>query len=534
MELLLKRQCDGYTTTIPIDTIDNELMEESRLTFEDYKRRGVIVEGEYEDQIWVLSDEVRKRVSFSFAINEVHNNLSDLSLDVDQAEILLRVYVTSLFGFSLPSIQSALKCVRTFIGMGNIPEDSGNRSSLISFLQLCPTTPKVDALIEKVLLIQEKKAPEMEHKRSLCFYSSYVRFSDVINSFWETATREERLLYFPIWFWWAVTSIIPLRATEVVLTPRHCVKTEDGKYYLQLRRTKLKGSLQNTHYKIDKDYELCTYRVTAELAKEISWYINETETIYCNDIDTLFCKATQFALGKVAHESDSHYSYANLRSLLYRFYEDVVKKRFAITRDPLNLSDNEIQLLKLGDARHVAMVSLILQGSSPIICRELARHSTVNMSAYYYSNLAHFIDVIGDYAFIPNPIVQDRSAIKAAIMSSTQLTPVAHGFCLSENYACNSYQDCQHAIDHEGHIGLCSVCTFFLDQNGSQNMLQHTKNNLQKTNVLLRDVINKVREGKKNEEEIGCLIERFRSEAFLYATISATEKKLHEERGLLI
>ena len=174
MELLLKRQCDGYTTTIPIDTIDNELMEESRLTFEDYKRRGVIVEGEYEDQIWVLSDEVRKRVSFSFAINEVHNNLSDLSLDVDQAEILLRVYVTSLFGFSLPSIQSALKCVRTFIGMGNIPEDSGNRSSLISFLQLCPTTPKVDALIEKVLLIQEKKAPEMEHKRSLCFYSSYV------------------------------------------------------------------------------------------------------------------------------------------------------------------------------------------------------------------------------------------------------------------------------------------------------------------------------------------------------------------------
>ncbi len=530
MELALRRQNDGFLSIMPIDKIDEELLEESRLTFAEYKKRGIILSGEYDDQVWFLTDEIEKSVPISFALNEVHNQLSTLSLTLGQAAVLLRVFTTLLFGFSLSTLRNYVNGVRAFLVTGAVPDDLGQLSALISFLNICPATEEADHIIQKLVVLREKSSPGSEKKRSLAFYMSYIRFNEVVSSFWATAKYEERLLYFPIWFWWSITSIIPLRPLETVLTPRDCIRVEDGKYYLTLRRTKLKGTTKAVSYKLKLDYELCKYQVPADLGEIILWYINASSQTYKSDIDILFDKTTQFRFSNVSISSDNHYTYENLRELLHRFSRDVVEKRFVICSDPVNLAENEINPVKLGDARHIAMISLIMQGGSPIICQELARHSSVNMSAHYYCNIENLVDILGEHGFFPHTLTDNAKEVNAAILDSHNLTPVENGVCVSQNYSKKSYEDCAKAVDENGRLGICGVCPFFVAKNGTQAM-ELTKKRMKKTWILLKETVNAARDGRGGDEDIGSLLDRLRTEMLLYGNMSATAKKLKEERG---
>ena len=78
-------------------------------------------------------------------------------------------------------------------------------------------------------------------KRKLAQFQSYFLFNDILNDYWvKPLSDEERLFYYPLYLWWQITAVVPLRPREFLLTQRNCLTEKDGKYYLTLRRNNLK------------------------------------------------------------------------------------------------------------------------------------------------------------------------------------------------------------------------------------------------------------------------------------------------------
>jgi hypothetical protein len=118
---------------------------------------------------------------------------------------------------------------------------------------------------------------------------------------------------------------------------------------------------------MELDYERCKYPIPDHLAIHILDYISATQHAYQSNIDVLFYKHSQFAGAKVIIENDKHYTYANLRQCLSYFYRNIVQDKYSyiIATDCDSLLEGKIQKIQLDDMRHIAMVSLALNGGSP-------------------------------------------------------------------------------------------------------------------------------------------------------------------------
>ena len=114
------------------------------------------------------------------------------------------------------------------------------------------------------------------HSRDLAPFSNYVKFEENLHNAWNSADEKERIHLFPTYFWWTLTTILPLRPTEFLLTPRDCLQERSGVYHLTVRRTRLKKGLRRVWYQIDRDYERFTYEIPNSMAKSLLWYLDTT------------------------------------------------------------------------------------------------------------------------------------------------------------------------------------------------------------------------------------------------------------------
>ena len=481
----------------------------------------------------MMTDEVRKQVVIDFSFSEIHNCLAELGSSYRLAQQALRVLATSMFGFSLIKIREDIESVKRFLSCKTIPNDAGQAYAVLRFLDLLPTdTAFSNEMTDALQAAIDLADPDLQHKRSLAFFQTYLRFDELLRDFWSSASKQDKLLYFPVWFWWTITCVIPLRPRETSLTPRMCVLKKDGRYYLLLRRTKQKGTYQAFKYSISKDYEICEYQIPADIAKEILWYIAETEADYESDIDVLFSKKTQFAGTGTNIPCDNHYTYANLRAILDHFIKNIAGHRYRIVSSVDQLADNEIQPVRLGDTRHLAMISLIMQGGSPTVCKELAGHSSVNMSDHYYTNIKNFINVLGEYRIRPQLRSSNFEVLRDAILSTVVLTPVEGGWCLSEKVRANDFSLCGKAVDEYGRVGICRVCSYYVPQNGQQRV-KEAEERFYTTWTLVRHALNAFRAGTGTEEDLSSLLDRLNAEARHYFEVSAVERLLITERKIV-
>lgn len=338
---------DGYSYTEVVEMMDDEAIQKSKSIFEQYKGRGVIVAGEYGDRQWRLTDEVKKGAVISFQIDEVHfaretaHKLDCSLVDYEQA---MRLLITSRFGYSIRTLQSDVAVLRNFADSLAVPADYAQAQVLSDLLNLLPGHTQfredVQCMVDDVspLLHSDRQ------QRKLAHYQTYLRFSEVFSDFWPKASATEKVLYFPVWFWFYITGVLPLRPTECVLTPRQCITHKEGRYYLEVRRSKKKGTRQELRYCMEKDFERCQYPIPNHLAVQIMEYLSATENTYHSDIDVLFCKEAQFVEADVLIGNDHHYTYANLRqclsffiAMLLRINTDMLsyRTRIALKREKL-------------------------------------------------------------------------------------------------------------------------------------------------------------------------------------------------------
>ena len=138
----------------------------------------------------------------------------------------------------------------------------------------------LDELLEKTLAIRNTEYSCSNNQRKLSDFQSIMLFDRIIEDFWERINNDSNIerkeLYFPLYLWWKITNIIPLRLVEFCIIPYDCIKeSADGKNYIYLRRSALKGHKKgriHVSYKIDEDYNIHKYVISKEIVNLIKEY----------------------------------------------------------------------------------------------------------------------------------------------------------------------------------------------------------------------------------------------------------------------
>lgn len=498
---------ERYFTYQFISGLDDELIAEMRQKFERYHKVRTILNASFEDNTWKMSDEKQQymldfrklETSYQFVVRH------HLMIDAEQMVLACKVYVMIQLGTQAMSTISSMlwalyQLLEEFItqdvetALQNLKLSTLRQ--LVNFFSLLEGASETIAYIQEVLealppLSDEKK------RRSLAPFLSYFRFCDVMKVFWEHAGEELKVRYFPLWLWWHLTTILPLRPTEFTLTPRDCLSyTEDGQVKLNVRRTKMKKQRGLYTYRIAFDYELCTYTIPQGLAEEIKTYIEQTECLPEQRNHVLF-----------RTKKGTDFNYDQLAGLLRDFYEEIVPQYYSVVQHGGHLEEKEICRIFLGDTRHIAMISLILQGGNPVVCKELAGHEDINISSHYYGNLSELVDCM------TYELYRKRSRKPSR---STQILPlrprfekyveVEGGRCYSTRYAeSGSVEDCLAHWDEQGMLGDCQTCKYFRANNRAFRLEQLQKRQAEAIDLsfeCLNMVIKQVRLHQLNDEEL--------------------------------
>lgn len=450
----------GYESYYLVNSLNEDTLARAEKIFDDYKEDRVIIKGSFSDDEWILSNEV-KRARLSFDLSELQYKKTAggwIGCTAQAFKDSLKAYIVFQLGkVGLDRLGEILRvCKRSVMRLD--PKDVWSESApyhLLEFLRVLPSdAEELEMLIETLEdRIFSTRFTEQGSQRKLADFLSYMRFGEELSSFWDTAGKEERLFYFPVFLWWKLTAVIPLRPKEFLIIPRDCIEPDKDRCLLSLRRSKIKGR-GKVGYKINRDHVICRYPVSDEIASLICWYREETSEMEPSDIDSLFRVGSHWANGTVRElpHQGSHYTYGNLSTCLRHFYRDIIPDRKDIAR------------IRLGDTRHIAMMNLIISGGSPVVCKELAGHSSITISSHYYSNFSTLVEcrVYEEYRKSKKTkefLVEGRNSY--IMKPPAPEIKVTGGWCSSAEYAKKSIRDCVNSVSATGAIGECASCRFF-------------------------------------------------------------------------
>lgn len=438
----------NYDRHFVVTRIDEETSNQAQAIFDDYKNKGVILNDSFDDDIWLLTNQIAQ-TSLSFRVDQLmylRTAQSWLGCSCIRFMKCVKIYTLLQIGsLSLGSLQCLVNSLTEFAGITSYEKIPANVHTL-EFLKMLPDSTEmrelaIENMEDQTLFSQQMKGLKLQ--RILASFENYFKFNDCLEQFWINAEEKERLFYFPLYLWWKLTVILPLRPTEFLLLPRHCLSRENGESILTVRRTRLKGGSKPIRYNIADDYRLMKYCIPETLASEIQAYIETTSQMPVSEIDTLFVLK-----GK---EKSRFYSYGSLRACLKKFQEEKMG---------VDLSSDEC--IHLGDTRHLAMISLIISGGSPTICKELAGHEDINISSHYYANISRFIEC-ATYEFSRKQKAHHVEMREHRLVKSADTVAVTGGKCDSEVYASGSIGDCLQHMGSSGELGECASCPHFID-----------------------------------------------------------------------
>lgn len=496
----------NYDKHFVVACIDEETSSQAQMIFNDYKNKRVILSENFDDDIWILTNQL-SCTNLSFKINQfqylriAQGWVGCSSLDfINCVKIYVVLHIGSL---RLTSLQSL---VNRLIGLTEISknEQIPFNSHTLEFLKILPNSTEMREILignmeEQTLFGQHIKGLKLQ--RVLSSVENYFKFNDYLEQFWMNAREEEKLSYFPLFLWWKLTVILPLRPTEFILTPRHCLSKENGENILTVRRTKLKGNSSSICYNVADDYKLMKYCIPQDLADEIQTYITNTSQMQLSEIDTLFVPKQ--------NKTAKLYSYLSLKTCL---------EKFQIEKMGLEISNDEY--IKLGDTRHLAMISLIISGGSPTICKELAGHEDINISSHYYANISRFIEC-STYAFARKKNAHHVEMREHRIAKSIDTVPVGGGRCDSVVYASGSISECLRYMGNGGEIGECVSCPHFIDGKTGRYLAfwdaDEKRKQVDEDCKYLMGVLETVRKGVGLDEEIKSALLKLQSSSARYS-----------------
>lgn len=500
----VEKQESGIIIRQKVTAIDIVILEECRKKFRGLVSCGT-VKGAYEDMTWVATNQ-KKNYHFRFA--ERQDELSEVCREAgaDYGHVIrtIKAVIIMLFGmYNLEILRSIVSytinelCSSRFGKEVSPLGDSRHGACLAYYIDIISLFPEVSPEYikecEKKLNAfragQRERRKESRHPCSLNEFSSSFKLDYIMEDFPKHCTREEADYFAPLLLYWKITCVLPLRVTDFCVTPYECLRKDGGRFYLTVRRTRLKGkafSFRKIHtYMISGDYDSDEYEIPQWLYEMIDDYRKKTQG-YEHPYELLFSVDYMLSFSRAHHTGNREkvFSDRELNEMLQAFYLEVVTGQYGYTivdEDVLlsrcldeetqsyEMYDKEIMYLKLKHTRHLAMINLVYRGCNPMMVWEFAGHVPDSVSSNYYGNVSkmarcavkqlydrHKYAAAGNTAgivdgldFHPLSILKDEDAA---------FEEVDGGRCYSKAFLSNSIRDCAKCG------GTCSRCRHFLPE----------------------------------------------------------------------
>lgn len=394
--------------------------------FEELKKEGILLENcNYEDRTWKGLG-LHHHKTFDFGDYEYNNKIYQ-SL---KAYVVTRLYHNreSITGVSrsLGNLKNVLKETKIFDirelnhfsdYMEARPDSTKATlvTDILSYLLFNPVEYKEE--FSEVVLNSDMDNSKIPRK--IPPIMSVIAFSEELEKFFINANNEEKIKYYPVYLWWKITSIIPLRPNEFIQIKKNCIKTENNKHFLTLPRSKQEPNPLSKKIVVPTCDKI---EINDELNDLISEYISiskidNEEYLIPLSIYTRFKEKAGTSHGLSIFKD--RIGYLHMRDLLNDFQDNIIGLNYKIIdreeyyRELENIESNEEEIpnvqeklkattdilsankfvrINLGDTRHFAFCSLMLQGFNPLTIASIGGHKKLDSQMNYHKHLDVYVD----------------------------------------------------------------------------------------------------------------------------------------------
>jgi len=258
---------------------------------------------------------------------------------------------------------------------------SGDQRSLIkmfcSFINACPG---------KYLDILDSMRFD-NNVRDIPSFNSIQKFDRLIKSIIKSIDCNQS--YYVLILWWELTKVIPIRPIEFFTLRKNSFIAECGKYYVKVKRAKLKN----------QDHSIPVLKkigISEKIYILFKRYISRFDNLLPYPDSFLFSIDIFQQWGLAQHMYGRKYiGSTNMYTLFHSFLNDIVCKQCGYTIvDKGNddaLKENEIEYFQYGDTRHIAFLNLLLSGFSPYTIAQIGGHTTIHQQLHYYDHLEAYL-----------------------------------------------------------------------------------------------------------------------------------------------
>ncbi|WP_338658554.1 hypothetical protein [Paraclostridium sordellii] len=433
---------------IDIDSISDETLQIKELVteaieeIEKYKflksgnYKGIELSGEFEENLWVVNNEIlENNVYFDFnrlnelrfkgvAINEINfikcwvvNRIIEFKYEYEDEEENIKNEFRNVgqVGYEFSTLVKFIDASNNFsekfldttkgsaidLFLESYKADTYKRKVIlvilnyIEFIEEIFIEEKKDIAIEYIEVLNQKMPMLSEscQPRKLPRSKNILLLGNYIEQFFYDKNIDEKLklFYMPILIWWKLSTIIPMRPSEYTRKlKRNCLIKKNNDYYLKINRTKKKANIEYKYLPV-----LDKIKITKEVYDLIYTYIEKTEEF--GKTETLFSYIAYDSIRRdIMPNMINEDLYLNnknninvftrdtLSTLLKKFYRDVI---YSIYKD--TFIDEE---LLLGDTRHIAFTSLMLQDYSPVEIAIIGGHRKLSTLYNYTCSINTYIE----------------------------------------------------------------------------------------------------------------------------------------------
>lgn len=223
-------------------------------------------------------------------------------------------------------------------------------------------------------------------------------FSKVLERYFtEHISELEYRKWFPVWIWWNLTTLIPIRPSEFCMIERDCLIQKNTNFYIRLPRYKQKLNNKGNIQVLDE------INIPEKLYRTIEEYKQKTESFGETVTLISYRSLPSIINGKYVENAyvtqktnPNKFTIGPFRDILNSFYEQIVFGKYNVVLSEAKSQFNGLvisrQLLP-GDTRHLAFINLSRQGYHPVEIARIGGHVSIQTQNHYFNHIQNFVDL---------------------------------------------------------------------------------------------------------------------------------------------
>lgn len=454
-------------------------------TFDKCKDKGVIVNCGFEDNLWLLKD-LKTNVTTEIGFN--------LELEKDLMLALKFIVLDELKrGISNPTLQRIVRnIINTYMDSNGYSESSfddykdifnayGHRKKEDIIIKNLQFNDFYKEYIPRIYIDFFKETELIQRQiRTLPNYESVITFDFVLNDFITNCKPELKKKYLPIFLWWKITTIIPMRPTEFLELKSNCAFIKNNKYWIRVPRKKQQGNSLNVEV-------TNVIRTNDEIYKLVNEYLDtltdeeKSDYLFSYKAYNSFIKDERLRKGALSRRNRiDKIDNDQLYELIDDFYTNVVE---------IDYGYKEIERVSPGDTRHFAFCNMMLQGFNMLTIARMGGHVNLKSQVTYCSHLDYFaearIKVLSDqikknrFNNLGDTYLDENNALiirsKLYINDGSGIK-IGDNFCLDTEFPDNCIKD-------------CTLCPYYVLDLSKPNVIKELKLKSGKINNNIKEII---------------------------------------------